>query len=94
MGSGTVQVEVPAELAQLLDPTGADVAGRVREALVLQLFHQGAISSGKGAELLGMSKDDFRALLHERGIPYFQQTIAEVLQDAEVAASARADRHQ
>lgn len=89
MGSRKIQVEVPAELARLLDPTGSDVAGRVREALVLQLFQQGVISSGRGAELLGLSKDAFWELLHQRGIPYLDITYEELIEDVRVAESAR-----
>lgn len=87
-----VGLVLPPELAELLDPTGADVPARAREALVLHLFQQQVISSRKAAELLGISWDAFLELLSERDIPYFQQTIEEVLQDAEVSARARAAR--
>lgn len=84
-----VQVELPEELARWLDPSGADLAGRVLEALVLQLFQDRAISSSRAAELLRMTEDDFLELLAQHGIPYFNQTIEEVLADASVAAAAR-----
>jgi predicted HTH domain antitoxin len=84
-----IQVELPPELAHLLDPTGANLGTRVRQALVLELFQEGAISSGRAAELLGISKDAFLDLLAERGIPYLHQTAEELLTDAQVAASAR-----
>lgn len=88
----TIQIELPDEIAQLLDPTGSNLDARVREALVLELFREGAISAGKAAELLGISQDAFRELHQRHGIPYFRQTIEEVLSDAEVLASARPDR--
>ncbi|MBA2449791.1 MAG: UPF0175 family protein [Chloroflexi bacterium] len=59
------------------------------ETRVLELFREGVISSGRSAELLGISKDAFLDLLGERGIPYLDQTYEEILQDARVAAAAR-----
>ncbi len=90
--SGQVPVALPEEVARLIDwdETGLDV--RVREALVVYLFWQERISSGKAAELLGISKDDFRELHQRHGIPHFRQTIDEVLKDAEVAGRAMGKR--
>ena len=75
------------ELARQLDPSGSGVAGRILEALVIQLVQQDAISSGKGAELLGMPKQDFRRLLRERGVPYMDITEEELRAELEAAAA-------
>ncbi len=85
------RVSLPAQIVKLIDPTGTQTSARVAETLVLELFQEGRISSGKVAELLGISKDAFRGLLTERSIPYFRQTYEEVLEDAQEAASARSD---
>lgn len=89
----TVQVtyELPAEIAATLDPSGADVSRRALEALLVHLFHLGEISSGRAAELLGCSKDDFRQLLHEHGVPYVDLTEEELLADLHSATQARLD---
>ena len=84
-----VHVSLPAELVDLLKAGEGDVNVRVQQALVLQLFQEGVISSGKAAEMLHIAKDSFRSLLTERGIPYFHQTAEEVARDAEVASSAK-----
>ena len=89
MSSIQVQLELPEELARRLDPTGADLAARVLEAVVLRLFEEKAISSGRAAELLGVTKDDFLEVLARHNVPYFNQTVEEVLSDARVAAEAR-----
>lgn len=94
MSAKQVRVTLPPALAQFLDPTGADLGARVREALVLHLFQQDVISSGKAAELLGISWDAFRELHQQYGIPHFRQTIEEVLHDAESSAKARASRRE
>ena len=89
MGTVRVEVELPEELARRLDPSGSGLAGRVLEALVLRLFQDRVISSGRAAELLGITEDDFLTLLVRHDIPYFNHTLEEVLADAEVAAAAR-----
>jgi predicted HTH domain antitoxin len=84
-----VQVSLTPELAQLLDGSGAELESRVREALVLELYQEAVISSGKAAELLDISKDSFRALLRKRGIAYFRQSLDEVVRDAKTASSLK-----
>lgn len=90
--SSQILVALPDDVANLLDPGDGAIQARVREALVLYLFEQEIISSGKGAELLAIPRHEFLDLLYKRGIPYFRQTIEEVLQDAGVSAAARAER--
>ena len=64
-----VEVRVPTPLLQLgLDRD--EVQRRVTEWLVLSLFTEDRISSGKAARLLNLSRLDFLALLRRRGIAY------------------------
>jgi predicted HTH domain antitoxin len=87
----SVQVSLSRELADLLDGTGAGLDARVREALVLTLFQEGTISSGKAATLLDISKEAFRRLLSQRDLPYFDQSLEDVLRDADTASSVSRD---
>jgi predicted HTH domain antitoxin len=89
MSTVTVQLELPEELARQLDPSGAEVAARALEAIVVQLFHQGRISSGRAARVLGISRRDFRALLRSWDVPYFDLTAEELR--AELEASRQAE---
>ena len=82
MSRKKVQVSLPPELTDLLVRAGHDLDSKVCEALVLQLYLEDEISSGRAAELLGISKDAFRALLSSRGIPSFRQSAADVLSEA------------
>ncbi len=69
MSETIVKIRVPAPLLQL----GIDreeVQDRVTEWLVLSLFTEERISSGKAARLLNLSRVDFLALLRKRGIAY------------------------
>lgn len=69
MSETIVEIRVPAPLLQL----GIDreeVQRRVTEWLVLSLFTEERISSGKAARLLNLSRVDFLALLRARGIAF------------------------
>ncbi len=77
-------ISVPRDLAGALDIPLTSLAPYRQEVVALELFRQGRISSGKGAELIGISKLDFIRLLHKHDIPYFTDTPAEL--EAEVAA--------
>lgn len=77
MSETTLEIRIPAPLLQL----GIDreeVQNRVTEWLVLSLFTEERISSGKAARLLNMSRIDFLALLRKRGIAYIDYSEAEL----------------
>lgn len=78
MSDLTVSLSLPRDLLGTLDVSESQLAGRILELLALELFRQGRISTGKGAELLGISKADFIHLLDRHQIPYFTTTSAEL----------------
>ena len=69
---GAVQVEFDQDLVDLLEELHRPVKQAARELIVLELYRQGEISSGKAAELLGVGREQFIRQASERGIPYFQ----------------------
>ena len=89
MSSVQVKLELPEDVARRIDPSGADLGRRLLELALLRLVQDGEISSGKAAKLLNISKQDFRGLLRERCIPYFDLTAEELR--AELEASKRAE---
>lgn len=78
MNTMTVSLDLPRDLLGALDVPPIDVEQRLRELIALGLFRDGRISSGKGAELIGISKMDFIRLLTKNGISYFTQTPEEL----------------
>jgi predicted HTH domain antitoxin len=69
---GTIQVELDQDLVDLLEELHRPVKQAARELIVLELYRQGEVSSGKAAELLGLGREQFIRQASERGIPYFQ----------------------
>lgn len=67
-----VQVELDHDLVALLEQLRQPVKDAARELIVLELYRQGELSSGKAARLLGMERDTFIRHASDKGIPYFQ----------------------
>ena len=80
MNEATIEVNIPAALLQFgLDK--AEVQSRVTEWLVLSLFSDGQISTGKAARLLNITRVEFLALLRVRGIAYINYTPEELAEE-------------
>ncbi len=86
MTDTTVAVHLPAPLLQFgFDES--EIQRRVTEWLVLSLFTEGRISSGKAARLLNQSRVEFLALLRARGIAYLNYSREELAEEFEAAKS-------
>ena len=79
-----VALELPRDLLGALDVPPIEVEARLRELIALELFREGRISSGKGAELLGISKVEFVQILARHDIAYFAESPEELTEDVAV----------
>jgi predicted HTH domain antitoxin len=80
MSETVLEIKVPSRLLQL--GIGRDEAQqRVKEWLVLSLFTEERISSGKAARLLQMNRLDFLALLRAYNIAYLDYTEDELTEE-------------
>ncbi len=78
-----MSLELPRDLLGALDIPEGRLQSRVRELIALELLREGHISSGKAAELLGISKGEFVLLMAQHDVPYFTESPDELA--AEVA---------
>lgn len=69
---GAVHVELDQDLVDLLENLHRPVKQAARELIVLELYRQGEVTSGKAAELLGLQREEFIRHASKQGIPYFQ----------------------
>jgi len=76
------------DLGGLLATLGEPIGHTAREMIVFELYRRSLVSSGKGAELMGIPRLEFIQRTSELGIPYFRFT--EDDWQAEVAESKRA----
>lgn len=73
MGMRTVDIEYPDEaLASGLSEE--QIRALAREALYVKLYEQGALSSGRAAQFLGITRWEFLDLLGAYGVSYFDDT--------------------
>jgi predicted HTH domain antitoxin len=85
-----VEIELPQSLLAALDIPEAELGRQAREWVLLELFQEGKISSGKAAETLGLSKAQFLSLLGQRNLPYLDGDMSDL--EREVAAAESAGR--
>jgi len=67
-----VHIELDQDVVALLEGLRRPAKAAARELIVLELYREGTRSSGRGAELLGVSRAEFIRHASARGIPYFQ----------------------
>lgn len=82
----TLRIELPDDA---LDGMSEEQAQAVaREALLVKLYDLGMISTGRAAEILGISRRVFLDLLGEYGVSEFDEEmeLAEEMRDAGLAA--------
>ena len=82
---GTVQIDLGSDLVAVLDEVGCPAKDSVRRLVVLELYREGLISSGKAAELMGEPRVDFIRRAGDQGIPYFQMSREELREEIDSA---------
>ncbi|MGH7137586.1 MAG: UPF0175 family protein [Pirellulales bacterium] len=70
----TISLNLEDDIAALLQATNQPVHQAAREFIILELYRRGALSSGKAAELLAMSRWEFVRYASRLGIPFFDMT--------------------
>jgi predicted HTH domain antitoxin len=85
MTNTTLEIQLPAPLLRL-GISREEISHRVTEWLVLSLFVEGRISSGKAGQLLGISRIEFLALLRKHGIAYVDYTEDELADEWQAVA--------
>ncbi|MCB1035650.1 MAG: UPF0175 family protein [Acidobacteria bacterium] len=88
MSAVKIEVELPRDLVAALNVDPSELGLRAREWILLELFQEGIISSGKAAEVLGMTKSAFLQLLDLHGLAYLDASLDDLERQQEVAMSA------
>jgi predicted HTH domain antitoxin len=66
-----VPVQLDQDLVELLEELQRPAKQAARELIVLELYRQSEVSSGRAAQRLGMEREEFIRYASEQGIPYF-----------------------
>jgi predicted HTH domain antitoxin len=79
--SKQVTVEVAESAVRLFGPDERRFGREMYETAVVKWYDEGRISSGKGSELLGISRAEFLDLLFRHQVSPFQYTPEELAED-------------
>ena len=82
-----VSIEVADDLAAILGEVRQPIGRAALELIVLELCRRGKVSSGRGAELLGMSRLGFIQHASGLGIPYLRLDEQELEREMELGRS-------
>jgi predicted HTH domain antitoxin len=88
MNALKIEIELPRDLLAALNIAETDLGRRAQEWVILALFQEGEISSGKAAEILGITKARFLDLLAQRGLPYLDGGPQDLERELAVAEAA------
>jgi predicted HTH domain antitoxin len=77
MSTFTIEVQFPSALRDL-GCSDEEIRREVPMLLVLKRFREGALSSGKAASLLGLSRREFLELLAREGVPLYDPSDQEL----------------
>ena len=86
MSTFTLEVQLPEALREL-GFGDEEICREVPVLLVMKRFREGAISSGKAARILGISRREFLARLAREGLPVYDPTDTELAQELETLRS-------
>ncbi len=69
MSAGTVEVQVPKELKDILHVSEEEVGKEALKSIAVELYREGKVSMGKAAEIAGLSKIEMMGVLREKKVP-------------------------
>lgn len=78
MKSSVLHVPFPDDVLLESGLSEQNAIQKMRQLFVIDLYKHHQITSGKGAEILGIRKYDFIQLLSEAGVNYFDYTESEL----------------
>ena len=80
-----IVLEIPDEVLISLKETPSELSRDIRMLAAVKFYQMGKLSSGRAAQLAGISRISFLQSLAQYGVPIFELTPEELRQDVENA---------
>ena len=80
-----ILIKMPTDIIPIFTKKEEELANKIKELAVIELFREGKISSGKAADILGMQRFEFIRYISRQGIPYCDMDKEELERDIFVA---------
>ena len=77
----TIQIDIPDAVFLALKETPEQLSREIRMAAAAKLYELGKLSSGRAAEMAGVSRVSFLQLLAQYDVPVFDMTEEELQRD-------------
>jgi predicted HTH domain antitoxin len=77
----TIQITLPDEILISMKETPEELSREIRMAAAAKLYEIGKLSSGRAAELAGVSRVSFLQMLARYNVPIFNPTAEDLKQD-------------
>lgn len=91
MGTKTLRIPYPEDLLEAMAQTPEEFEREMKFLMAAKLYELGRISSGRAAELAGISRVEFLDNLHQYRIPAFNYSLEELKHEIQ-EARARAGK--
>lgn len=91
MDTVKIELEVPRVLVEHADINSESYRKKINQIMLYELVKNEEISIGKAAEAMGMRKIDFITDLGKMGVPYFDISIEELIEDVKNADLGKED---
>jgi predicted HTH domain antitoxin len=78
----TIPIELPSDVLRMLNASESELKQRIVQAFAIQLYLQQQVTIGKAAQIAGMTRMEFDAMLAARKIPVSLLELEDVLEDA------------
>ena len=89
--SKTLTIQFPDLIIELLGLSPEELEESLKKMIVLELVRKGRLSSGKAAELLGMSRWEFMDLMTEYNVPMTDLTSEELDEQLEILRNIKVE---
>lgn len=89
--SKTLTIQFPDLIMELLELSPEGLEESLKKMIVLELVRKGRLSSGKAAELLGMSRWEFMDLMTEYNVPMTDLTSEELDEQLEILRNIKVE---